>query len=388
MSAFRWVAVVFVVVCLIGGCAQAPRSVPPAEGKRFDHPGGMHSADEIRWVTANLDREPWRSAYAQLKVEADSRLGDASCAVEDFNVPYYYRFPEACMAAKRGLSENAGAAYALALTYRLDTAPQRSRYADKAVTLLTDWGKTNRRASGYDGDLVMCYAGLPFIFAGDLLWDYHGWSQEDRETFMRWVREVFLRSAKRKETERNNHGDWGTFASIAAHHLVDDRAGVLRDVAHLKRRIATSIGANGELPAETKRNNSGMWYTYFALAPMTGAVQIARNATAIDLFAYEAPGKRSVRQALDAFFVYCQNPEAWPYARKTGIAGALQEVFYPSADTIKLPSPSSWPGNLYEAMGAMYGEATWTDYVKAHRPIRGGRAWIYPTLMSVPQESR
>lgn len=355
-----------------------------AAGGGFEHPGGMHTADEIRWVRENLGSEPWKGAFAQLLAEADAALGARSRAVEDLDVPFYYGSPDASMAAKQGLSDDASAAYALALAYQLDGSASRFAYADKAAELLTSWGKTHRRVSGYDGDLVMCYAGIPFVFAADLLSDYEGWAEGDREAFRGWVRNVFLASAARKKQEKNNQGDWGTFASAAGHHLLDDGEGMLSDTELLKGRIAGEIALGGELPAENKRTNSGMWYTYFALAPMTGSVNVVRNGTGVDLFQYEAPNGRTIREALGAFFVYCQHPETWPYKRKAGIAGLIQGLAHPSAEEVKLPSPGSWPGNLYEAMAIVYDEPAWAEYVKDHRPVRGGRGWIYPTLMCVP----
>jgi len=44
-----------------------------------------------------------------------------------------------------------------------------------------------------------------------------------------------------------------------------------------------------------------MWYTYFALAPMTVAAMVARNASGVDLFSYVSPRGSSIRLALDRY---------------------------------------------------------------------------------------
>ncbi|MGQ9631263.1 MAG: alginate lyase family protein [bacterium] len=347
----------------------------------FVHPGGMHTIAQIQTVRENREREPWKSAYDQLIREANGWLARSPSAVEVLDIPAYYRNPERHMSAKRKLSDDASAAYALALAYQLDSSDEKVRYAEKAVEFLGAWAMTNKRVSGPDGHLVMCYAGIPLIFAAELISDYDGWGIEDREVFKKWVKRVLRGSANKIKTRPNNHGDWGVFASIAAAHLLDDRSGVLADIELVKRRISKSISQSGELPQENKRTNSGMWYTYFALAPMTGAAAIALNATGIDLFEYTAPNGRTIKQALDKFFSYCLDPYTWPYKKPGGLLGKIYDVFYPSADELEIPTPYDWPGNLYEAMSAIYGEGKWEEWVKAHRPIRGVRGWIYPTLM-------
>lgn len=350
------------------GCAAEPRP--------FAHPGGMHTRAqlaELRQLKADASRRP---AYGRLLAEADRALAGSFPAAADFHQPSYYRHPDE-PGSKPALTATADAAYALALAYQLGGG---KRYAEKSAAVLRQWAAVNRSVSGYDGDLVFCYAGLPMILAADLLSDFNGWRTEDRHAFKAWVNRVFLKSADRIKGRANNWGDWGTFASIAARHFLDDRAGVAADVERLKLRIAREIAADGELPRENRRTNSGMWYTYFALAPMTGAANIARNATGIDLFHYAAPNGRTIKLALDRFFRYCRDPKSWPYRRPGGLYGRLYNLLYPSAPEIKLPAPYDWPGNLYEAMSGIYGEKDWEDWVRPHRPLRGGRAWLHPTL--------
>lgn len=368
-------------MCL-SGCAA--RQFVPSKNTVFIHPGGMHTVPQIQTVRQNKEKEPWKSAYDQLIREADKGLAEDAAAVRVLTVPAYYFNPVQSMSAKKGLSENASAAYALALAYQLDSNDKRIQYAQKSVNLLTAWAKINKRVSGADGDLVLCYAGIPMIFAADLLSDYDGWTIYDRETFKEWVDLVFRKSADKIKTRANNWGAWGVFASISAAHLLDDRQGVLDDINLIKKRISETIASNGELPQENKRTNSGMWYTYFALAATTGAGQIALNATGTNLFEYTTPNGRTIKLALDRFFLYCQKACEWPYRKPIGPLGKIYNIFYPSTDELKIPEPWDWPANLYEAMSAVYGEKDWEGWLEKHRPIRGGRGWIYPTLMRSP----
>jgi len=341
----------------------------------------MHSLDQIAAVRYRLDEEPCKTAFEHLLQEADRRIAVAPRPVANFKVPLYYFNPDGHMNAKAALSDDAVSAYTLALAYQLETGERRYEYAGGSARILDAWASVNTRVSGGDGSLVMSYAGVPLIFAADLLGDYKGWPEAGRERFGTWTRTVFLDSAGRERRASNNHGAWGNFASIAACHLLDDRECVNSDIERLEWRIDNTIAPDGELPHENRRTNSGMWYTYFALAPMTGTANIAKNATGADLFEYESPGGCSIKLALDRLFEYCLAPETWHYERPGGVYGTVYNLFYPSAEKVKIPHAYSWPADLFEAMAPVYNEERWSEWVSPHRPVSTGRGWIYPTLM-------
>ena len=128
-----------------------------------------------------------------------------------------------------------------------------------------------------------------------------------------------------------------------------------------------------------------MWYTYFALCPLTCSANIATNATTKDYFNYTTADGKSLKLALDSFFNYCKDPDSWPYEKPSGLIGAFHNIFYPSAEYIKIPRPDSWPGNLYEAMLGVYSVEKWEQWLRLHRPINGGRGWIWSTLTKPAQ---
>ncbi len=355
-----------------------------SENGKFTHPGGMHTASQLNAVKSNLHNEPWQSAYNQLLQEADKAVVSSFSAVENFFLPDYYGHPREHMDAKQNLSDSARSAYAMALAYQLTDGAGKNKYAEKTIKILNLWASVNEYVSGSDGNLVMCYAGLPLVFSAELIADFDGWNGADRDLFKKWLKEVFMKSADKIKNRANNQGDWGTFASITAGYFLDDRQRVLAETKRVKKRIADSIDKNGEFPRENKRANSGMWYTYFALAPMTGAAYIAGNALGENLFDYTAPNGRNIKTALDKFFWYCKNPDKWPYKKPKGLYGKIYSVLYPCADEVELPSPVWWPGNLYEAMSPVYKVKEWEEWIKPSRPISGGRAWLFPTLMQVP----
>jgi hypothetical protein len=359
------------------GAADAPSDAPALPGV-----GLLHTPAQLAFIRAHLKIPPWRDAVQALLAEADAALARTPVAIADFDVPFYYGQPAAAQAAKEGLRQDAAAAYALALAYQLaDTAAKRDAYAAKSIAFLDAWAAVNRLVSGADGDLVVLYAGIPLLYAADLVANVPSWPASARAAFLAWVSAVFAKSANAIKERPNNWGDWGTLGVVASAGLSHDNATIATEVERIKGRIASAIDANGELPEENKRTNSGMWYTFFALTSMTTAARIAQNVTGVDLFSYAAPNGRTIRLALDKEFTYAVHPDQWPYHLPPGVAGDLWRQLYPCSDTVEMPSPSGWPGTLFEIMSDVYGVKEWADWVAATRPERGWHGWIYPTLM-------
>ncbi len=350
-------------IAAIAAIATAPALAANAPG--FAHPGMMHSADQLNETRQMVlqQQEPWKSAYDDLIRRADGAegLGRASHAVADFNVPGYYVDPKGHIAASEALNGDGWAAYACALAHQLTGD---ATYGQKSIELLNGWAYVNTRYSGADGPLVMSYAGTGLAFAADLMWSSELWDAGDRAQFQRWVTTVLRSAADSIKTRPNNWGAWGTLAAIASDYLLEDAGGVDAEIARLQLRIDNSIASDGHLPDETARGDHGIWYTYFALAPLTAGCQIAGNARGVDLFNY---GR--LRLALDYLFYYSLYPEQWPH--------------YAGQQT-SLPSPSDWPGNLFEALTRVYGSADYDAWVADTRPhvVKGHHyAWTVPTLM-------
>jgi hypothetical protein len=344
--------------------------------------GLMHTSVHLETMWELRSSEPWLSAASGLMDEARAALEHVPSPMVDFDVPAYYADEEAHTAAKRCLADDGGAAYALALAYQLaEDDEERTMFADRAVAILDAWASVNESVSGADGNLVMMYKGIHLLYAADLVLRYEGWSETGREAFLGWVRGVFLPSAEAEKNDRNNHGDWGTLGAVAGAAILGDTAGVSTELERIRTRIGERISPSGELPEENYRTNSGMWYTYFALAPMTAGIQVGRNVLGVDLFGYVSPEGRSIRLALDRLFLYCLDPGTWPYELPPGPAGEIWRLLYPCADEVELPLPYDWPANLYEVMSSVYSVPEWEAWVAPYRPQRGQHAWIYATLM-------
>ncbi len=326
-----------------------------------------YQLEQIREKIAAKE-EPWYGAYKDLTAYIKTHFNDNFVVDEDFNVPGYYNDAEGHTKAKERLNAIGCMAYSCALAYVLDGTP---KYAAKAVTLLNDWASKNKKISGDDGTLAMSYVGPSLVFAAELLTASGGWSGNVETTFKTWVKSVFIPTANSIRERDNNWGDWGMLASVASYNYLGETEEVENCMLMIRKRIENTILPTGEMPHETKREGNGVWYTYFALAPMTAACNIINNATGFDLYTYEGKDGQCIKKALDYLLYYYQNPEEWPH--------------YDGNLTFET-GKTYWPYNLFEAMGVVYGEESYTKFAQSHgnNEATGHHyAWNFTTLTTI-----
>ncbi|ADE53565.1 alginate lyase family protein [Coraliomargarita akajimensis] len=337
----------------------------------FEHPGGLHSAQQLESTRRQIAQgaQPWTDAYALLLVEVGKCQKRRPQAVEDFNVPGYYIDAKGHREAMDRLSKDAWVAYSCAVAYQLTSGPDRTVYAEKALEVINAWARINTKTSNYDGTLAMADAGSGLVFAAELMRDYDGWNTLQRAAFEEWLTTVYLYACQQIANNENNWGCWGTLGSAASHYYLDDAQGLDADIARIRKQIDVSIEADGRMPHETKRGKNGIWYTYFALSPMTAASQIAANARGVDLFSFKGDDGAGIEDALDYLIQYCYAPEDWPHYREKDLS---------------LPKANKYPGNLFEAMHALYKKPAYGNWVKDSRPIMvfgHHYSWNFPSLL-------
>jgi hypothetical protein len=341
--------------------------------RAFEHPGGLHTKSQIAVVREKIiaEQQPWLDAYNALIEKAETNLEKPSNALKIFDVPGYYDDAEGHRAAMKRLSTDAWTAYSCAMAYQLTPGKERKRFAKKALYILNDWAKKNKATANYDGELAMADAGIGLVLAAELMIDYRKWRKRDRRKFGNWLNTVYLASADSIIQKENNWGDWGALGCIASHYFLDDADGVARDVEFLYKKIDHEIESDGSMPLETKRGSNGIWYTYFALAPLTAACHIGDNASGSDFFSFKGQDGGGIEEALDYLLIYCNNPKSWPHY---------------SEQDLSLPKPNSWPGNLFEAMYRIYGKKEYELWIEKARPLMSyghHYAWSFPTLFYV-----
>lgn len=350
---------------LIFICILVVSVVGELRSQGYPHPGGMHPQEQIAFVKKMIENkvQPYSGAFRQLIMKADSTLGKELHVLEDFSVPGFYRDAAGHRRNSAGLQSDAFGAYACALAWQLSGD---RKYAEHSLLILMEWGRRNKTYSDADGPLVMAYSGTAMVMAGELMYNYPGWKSNDRDIYLLWVRNVYLRACNEIRNRTNNWADWGRFGSVLCAYLLDDAEEMKENVRLVKSDLFHKIAPDGHMPEETRRGANGIWYTYFSLAPITAACNVIRNATGENLFVLEEQG-RSIRKALDYLYHYNQHPEEWSWFKNP-----------------RPGSPQGWPGNLFEAMGPVYGEPKYSTYAEGVRPLIYDRhhfAWSFPTLM-------
>jgi len=214
------------------------------------------------------------------------------------------------------------------------------------------------------------------VNAALLLKDDESW---DQTAFRKWVNDNYLPTVKIARDKENNWADWGNLASLASYSYLDKEEKFKKEVEYTKRLINKQIGVDGEMLQEITRKENSMYYTYFALAPLTQSMYMIYNQTEVNLFDTDTSEGKKVKRALDYYYYFVENPNEWPYYTEPN----LNKPFAQTPNDY-------WPGSLFEAMSGIYPDSHYDKLVSKYRPILGGNAvgrgphhmaWNFPTLM-------
>ena len=327
--------------------------------------GFMHPEQQITFVKKQIrqKQEPYQAAYRQLIETAESALTAPSHELEDFSVPGYYQNPEGHQRNSKSLQTDAFNAYCCALAYRLSGD---NKYGMKACELMNIWAKVNKKYSDFDGTLVMSYSGNAMVIAAQLMSESKLWKKADHALFDQWVVNVYRKACNEIRERSNNWADWGRFGSTLCAVYFNDREELNENIRLIKSDLFHKIAADGSMPEETRREGNGIWYTYFSLAPMTGACWLIYNATGENIFTLENNGI-SIKSAIDYLLYHNLHPNEWKWFEnpRTGPG-------------------DRWPGNLLEAMSGIYHDERYVEFVKPNRPLiypEHHFTWSFPTLM-------
>ncbi len=334
-------------------------------GAAYCNSHGMHPLKQINYVKSQIHAgsEPITTAYHKLIHDADSIMDVSHHALADFAVPGFYVDPDTHRANSLALQQDAYAAYCEALAYRLSG---NENYGRKACYFLDAWASINKGYSEHDGVLVMTYSGAGLLIAAELMDGTPLWDADKENTFKQWATTVYRTAANTIRVHKNNWADWGRFGSMLVASLLDDRKEAEENIRLIQSDLFTKITPDGDMPEETRRGDNGIWYSYFSLAPMTGACWIAYNMTGTNLFALSNNGA-SIKKAIDYVAYYNLHPSEWKWHKN------------PRTGEHEL-----WPYNLIEAMSGIYNDKNYEEYGQKRRPIVypiHHFCWTFPTLM-------
>ncbi|MGN9841618.1 alginate lyase family protein [Nonomuraea sp. H19] len=296
----------------------AALSVPqPAQAAGFKHPGVLVSRAQLDFVKANLDKEPWKSAWDALQNSSFASLSYTAKPRTDVNCGGNSIPDNGCSDERK----DAMAAYTHALRWYLS---KDTRYAKKAIQIMDAWSAVITKHTGSNAPLQTGWAGANFSRAAELIKHTYGggWSQAGR--FASKLRTVYLPTLIAGRPD--NNGNWElimTDAAIGIAVHLDDRASFDRAVATWRGRLPAYIylATDGSIPkappgstvntkAEiidywydqttfvdglTQETCRDFWHTGWGLAAISHVAETARH-QGVDLY---STAKHRLRRAMD-----------------------------------------------------------------------------------------
>lgn len=304
------------------------------------HPPIFITHDRLNSLRAKIDAklEPTYSAWLQLKQTAESELNRTPKTPKDWFVPWYYVQPEEHQIRKNGLRDDANAAYAQALVYRMTGDVH---FAQSAIMLLNHCSQQiHMMSQEEDSTLSFCNLFPAFIFAAGLLREEDLWAPSDQKDFEQFLQ---LRALPMNCMDHdNNWGNWGlVLVAACAAYLRDDTL-MQTCAARWKFFIDTQIADDGHLLHEVNRNEGrhGIWYSHFALMPQTIAAEII-YLSGIDLYQYTSPSGKTLLDACSKLIPWIVKPESFHYWK--GEAKDLVRIDYYSYFEILREHRSEFP---------------------------------------------
>jgi hypothetical protein len=214
------------------------------------HRGALHTPEDFERIRlmVNLNQEPWLSGSNKLTANSHAQLAYQPKATgkiirggESTEEPESDNYGTA--------SDNAAAAYQLALRWKISQDPG---YAVKAVEILNLWADTCTSITGdTNRSLAAGFSGFQFAVAGELLRGFSGWEAVDFGDYKKWMLEVFYSQNKdfldRHHDTRDDHywANWDlcNLASVIAIGILTDR----RDIYNYAIAYLQNGTGNGRL---------------------------------------------------------------------------------------------------------------------------------------------
>jgi hypothetical protein len=300
------------------------------------------------------------TAFNALHMEAENHLDRVPVVPEKWYVPGYYDDAEGHRKAKNGLQDDANAAYALSLYYRISG---QKKYALAAIKIINAWAtKIKVWSREDDSTLSFSYHFPSLIFAADLLRDEDMWPENQQSLFADFLRNKALPMSTMDS--KNNWGNWGLVLSTSCAVYLKDEKLFQKCVDRWKYYVDNQLSSDGHLPHEVKRGDgkSGIWYSHFCLMPQTIAAEILNN-NGVDLFEYVSPQGRTLRKAFERIAEWSEKPELFPYWK--GDPKALVGINYFS---------------YFEILNARWPNGSATRLLKKSRPMSARHSAPFLTL--------
>jgi hypothetical protein len=187
------------------------------QARAFTHPGIPLTRDDLATLKANLNTEPWKSAYAALAADGRSQLAYVMQGpFTSVNRNHYGNNDH-----ENEWKNDMQAVFNLAVMWSFTGD---ARYAQKSHDILLAWATTQTAFNGIEasfdlGDCAYCYAGGADILRGT----WSGWTAKDTDTVKRYFKKVFSPGSPGLNGS-GSQGMEGLLAALAVAVFCDDTA--------------------------------------------------------------------------------------------------------------------------------------------------------------------
>lgn len=346
----------------------------------FSHPMTVVNQTEHAEILQRIQHktEPQYSAFQKLLKEAELQLTFVPNPPANMNIMGGYEKNSNLSEMRTILWESCYAAYSIALAF---SYTNDEKYAQKATGILMAWAKKGTVFTGADRGLQLGSYFNPMLYAADLLYDYKGWTKNDRQKFESWWRKNCLENGdvlgvmRRKD---NNWKDAAILGTITAAVVFEDtvllKEALIQQASYFYTRTDKNVKNPGEawkfskdekgeyLLREVVRNDgrSGLTYTAYALTTMVQHFEIARY-LGFDFWNRKAQNGASLEGIIKQYYKWDILNEGFPWHNS--------------------PRKTSVRRNVYELANSHFDMSdTFRNWLKNNRPVEGRQGDAFSTL--------
>ncbi len=346
----------------------------------FSHPMTVINGDELASVKEKIQNniEPQVSAFQDLISEVAIQLGFTPDAPDSMNIMGGYE-PNSNLSEMRDwLWRNCHAAYTCGLAYALT---DETRYADKALEVIMDWANTYTTFTGGDRGLQLGSWFSQLLYTADLIWEYPGFSDSDKEQLRAWVLNKWLDEGDVLDVMRRKDNNWkdaGILGTMSAAVILEDTLILKESIVQLRSYFFTRTddyvkikGPHWKIRKDNKgiyllrevvRNDgsSGLTYTAYALTTMSQCLEIARY-TGHNFWYKTTEDGVSIQDVIEQYYAWdiLNEPFSWHTS----------------------PKKTSKRRNCYELANTHYElSEEMKQWIKDNRPLNGREGDEYITL--------
>jgi hypothetical protein len=273
---------------------------------------------------------PTYSAWLKMKIAVDSQQFGACQAPTTWNVPGGSNPTHDAYQAR--IDHDSSLVYELALAYRITG---NETYATNCARILTCWATKLTTLSTAGVSTLMWSNRFPnMIVAADLISNSPRFTITQQQGFKSFVRKSLKLSSMSRS---NNWGDWGLWFVASAGAYLQDQTLFNQAVNRYKFFVNDQITAGGVMRYEVGRGDDGLWYTNFALQPLTLTAELFK-VNGLNLYNYSP----RLRLAYVNAAKWCHFPCSYPYwncpTHGVGFVGYMEILnpIWPNADAVWL----------------------------------------------------